>query len=86
MPTISIVFDLPESNDGYRFTVEALGHAAAASGDGMDIEVVRTVELAAGRPIGDGVVLGPGSPYDAPAAVEALATRARREGIPLVGT
>lgn len=86
MSTISIVFDLPEANESRRFTVDALGHAAAALGDAVTIEVVRTAELAGGRPTGDGVLLGPGSPYDSPAAVEALATRARAEGFPLVGT
>lgn len=86
MPTISVVFDLPEANAGYRFTVDALAHAAAAVDGDVAVEVIRSADLAGGRAPGDGVLLGPGSPYEAPAAVESLATKARREGVPLVGT
>ena len=86
MPSISVVFDLPAAGAGFRFTVEGVRHAVDGRRAELAVDVIRTAELAAGRAVGDGILLGPGSPYDEPRAVEDLATRARREGIPLVGT
>jgi CTP synthase (UTP-ammonia lyase) len=80
---ITLLMDLPPDNDSHRFTVEALDHAIAA----LDAPVrVRIVHTDAVDDLGDGVVIGPGSPYlDAAAAEQAIQT-AREKGLPLVGT
>jgi hypothetical protein len=75
--------DLDASDPSYRFTVDALGHAVGRDGRDVSVDVVRTDSI--GR-LGHGVMIGPGSPYRDPDAVETVIERARRLGIPLVGT
>jgi len=80
---ITVLMDLPETNDSHRYTIDALGHAIAATGAPITFSVVHTDS----RPrLRDGVVIGPGSPYRDPAAAEAAIQTAREKGIPLVGT
>jgi len=63
--------------------VAALSHAVARRGNTVDVSVERTDSI--GR-LGHGVMIGPGSPYRDPDATESVIERARRLGIPLVGT
>jgi CTP synthase (UTP-ammonia lyase) len=80
---ITVLMDLPADNDSHRFTVDALDHAIAA----LDAPIlVRVLHTDAVDDLGDGVVIGPGSPYlDAAGAEDAIQT-AREKGLPLVGT
>ena len=80
---ITVLMDLPADNDSHRFTVDALDHAIAALDAPVSVRVVHTDAV---DDLGDGVVIGPGSPYrDAGAAEQAIQT-AREKGLPLVGT
>ncbi len=80
---ITVLMDLPADNDSHRFTVDALDHAIAALDAPVSVRVVHTDAV---DDLGDGVVIGPGSPYlDAAAAEQAIQT-AREKGLPLVGT
>ena len=81
--TITVLMDLPPSQAYHQATVAALGHAADALGVGVDVRVVTTDAIGA---LGDGVVIGPGSPYREPMAVENVIRQARERGLPLVGT
>lgn len=81
--TITVLIDLPAAHAYHRATVDAIGHAADALGAGVSLDVVRTDALG---PLGHGVVIGPGSPYRDPQAVESVIRAAREQGIPLVGT
>ena len=81
--SITVLMDLPESNDSHRYTVAALGHAIAATRTDVTFAVARTDS---GATLGDGVVIGPGSPYREPAFAEAAIRTAREKGLPLVGT
>ena len=82
-PTITVVMDLAPDRPYHRATVAAIGHAADAAGVAVDVQVVTTDAVGA---LGDGVVIGPGSPYREPAAVERVIRGARERGLPLVGT
>ena len=75
--------DLGEADLSYRLTVAALDHAIAYRDLPVDVVVERTDSI--GR-LGHGVMIGPGSPYRDPDATESVIERARRLGIPLVGT
>ncbi|HMK11245.1 MAG TPA: hypothetical protein VK461_06670 [Acidimicrobiales bacterium] len=81
--SITVLMDLPADNDSHRFTVDALAHAVAAVGAPVQVTIVRTDVIG---DLGDGVVIGPGSPYRDPAAAEQAIQTARARGIPLVGT
>jgi CTP synthase (UTP-ammonia lyase) len=80
---VTVLMDLPADDPSHRFTIEALDHAVATTGADVQVAVVRTDALGS---LGDGVVIGPGSPYLDPAAAESAIETARRNGIPLVGT
>jgi CTP synthase (UTP-ammonia lyase) len=80
---ITVLMDLPSDNDSHRFTLDALDHAIAALDAPVSVRVVRTDEVDA---LGDGVVVGPGSPYRDPGAAEHAIQTAREKGLPLVGT
>ena len=82
-PTITVLMDLPPEQAYHRATVAALEHAADALGAAVDVHVVTTDAIGA---LGDGVVIGPGSPYRDPMAVESVIRQARERGLPLVGT
>ena len=83
MKRISVIFDLPEDNVGFANTMDAISHAIADRGAEVAVDLYRTDAIG---PLGDGVVIGQGSPFRDPHAAEAVITRARVEGIPLVGT
>ena len=79
--TITVAMDLPSDRSYHRATIEAIGLAVdpfgpTRRGSGRDNGSHH------GR--GDGVVVGPGSPYRGPDAVDDLIRRARERGIPLV--
>ena len=81
--SITVLMDLPTDNASHRFTVDALRHAIAALDAPADVQIVPTDAITA---LGDGVVVGPGSPYRDPSAAEQAIQTAREKGIPLVGT
>ena len=85
---ISLVIDSPPSAPYHRATLAALSDAAAARAPNAEIRVVRTPEIddAFLTSPGDGIVIGPGSPYDRPDLAEAAIRTARERGVPLVGT
>jgi CTP synthase (UTP-ammonia lyase) len=80
---ITVLMDLPEANDSFRYTVEALDHAIVASHADVAVRVVPTDAIGE---LGHAVVIGPGSPYRDPRAAEEVIRTAREKGIPLVGT
>ena len=84
-PTITVLIDLPAADPSHRATVTALGHAVEASGRPIELRLVGTGAVVVDD-LGDGVVIGPGSPYRDPAAAEAVIRSARERGVPLVGT
>ena len=75
--------DLSEEDASFRYTCDALDHAVAAASADVMVRVVHTDAIDA---LGDGVVIGPGSPYRDAAAAEDVIRTAREKGIPLVGT
>jgi hypothetical protein len=80
---LTVLIDLDATDPSHHYTVTALEHAIAGSGKAVDVAIVRTDSI--GR-LGHGVMIGPGSPYRDPVATETVIERARRSGIPLVGT
>ncbi|HTN80985.1 MAG TPA: hypothetical protein VMK16_15015 [Acidimicrobiales bacterium] len=81
--SITVLMDLPAGDESHRCTIDALEHAIAAVGAPTTVTIVRTDAV---EDLGDGVVIGPGSPYRDPAAAEQAIQTARERGIPLVGT
>ena len=73
----------PSDNDSFRYTVDALDHAIPR----LPL-MSRCASCAPTRStrLGNGVVIGPGSPYRDAAAAEEVIRTAREKGIPLVGT
>lgn len=88
MATISIVMDLPDSARYHWATVAALGHAVERLDADVTLAVVGTdrIDDAFIASPGDGVVMGPGTPYLHPDRAEAVVQSARERGVPLVGT
>ncbi len=86
--TISVLIDLPAEQAYHAATVTALDHAIVAGGHRADVRVVptATIDDAVVADPGDGVVVGPGSPYDEPERVLEVILGARERGVPLVGT
>lgn len=82
-PTITVLIDLPSTQRFHRATLDAIDHAAAQLGVAVDVNVVGTDAIGS---LGDGVVIGPGSPYRDPLAAEAAIETAREKGLPLVAT
>ena len=88
MPAITVLIDSPPNAPYHVATLDALRHAidavdAPAGGTSFAIDVVQTDAIGS---IGDGVVLGPGTPYNDPRAAEDVVTSARARGVPLVAT
>ena len=80
---ITVLMDLPADNESHRFTLDALDHAIAALDAPVSVRIVHTDAV---DDLGDGVVIGPGSPYRDAAAAEHAIQTAREKGLPLVGT
>ena len=80
---ITLLIDLPSERPFHVATIAALRHAIEARGADVAVDVAPTDRIGA---LGDGVVMGPGTPYRDPAAAERAIARARQEGIPLVAT
>ena len=84
---ISLVMDLPDRNPSAAATLQAMDHAMTAVGTG-ELRRVRTAQIDADfvAAPGDGVFIGPGSPYEFPRRADDVITSARARGVPLVGT
>ncbi len=80
---VSVLMDLPDSDPSHRFTLDAVAHAIDDAGTDVRVAVVTTDAVG---PLGDGIVIGPGSPYRDPRAAEDVIEDARKRGVPLVGT
>jgi CTP synthase (UTP-ammonia lyase) len=91
MVAVRVVIDLPDGHAYHRATLEAVKHAAQATGITARVVVVPTIEVdddflaGVGRP-GNGVIIGPGTPYRNPDAAHEVIRLARERGVPLVGT
>ncbi|MEO1062040.1 MAG: hypothetical protein AAFZ07_11520 [Actinomycetota bacterium] len=88
MVRIDVVFDASSGSPYRAPTLRAVTDAAAHLGVHVTVDVVPTVTvddryLAA---LPDAVVIGPGTPYDAPDRAEEVIRTARERGVPLVGT
>ncbi len=79
--TITYLSDLPEAHRFHQATLAALQHATSSGEHDVSVEVVRTDAI--GR-LGDAVLVGPGSPYRDPTAVERVVASARERGLPLL--
>ena len=86
--TISVLVDLPETQQYLTATMAALEHSATATNINIDAQLIRTDTITPAfiEHPGDAVVLGPGSPYLRPDLAEEVIRSAREKGIPLVGT
>ncbi|MEM9562158.1 MAG: hypothetical protein AAGA93_06060 [Actinomycetota bacterium] len=86
--TISVLIDLPTEQAYHAAMLTALDHAIVAGDRPVDVRVVptATIDDALIADPGDGVVVGPGSPYDEPERVLEVILGARERGVPLVGT
>ncbi|MEZ5233227.1 MAG: hypothetical protein AB7W59_20465 [Acidimicrobiia bacterium] len=82
-PTISVLIDLPADHRFHDATLDAIRHAGDHLGRSIDVEVVTTDRIGS---LHDGIVIGPGSPYRDPAAVEDVIRRARLAAVPLLAT
>jgi len=78
--------DVPAGTPYHEPTLEALDHAAGALGASLSVNVVKTESITPSyfEEMPDGVVIGPGTPYNAPLAAEDVIGAARQRGIPLV--
>jgi len=79
---------LPETQLYYVATMAAVDHALAQADLTAEVMVVRTDTIDSDfvEQPGDGVLVGPGSPYERPDLAEDVIRSARERGIPLVGT
>ena len=86
---VTVVIDLPADHRYHEATLAALGHASAASGIPIDVQVVPTDTIRNAARVaspGSAVVIGPGSPYRDPELVYEVVRKARERNVPLVGT
>ncbi len=80
-----LVIDLPANHEYHRASVAAIEHASA--GLSASIESVRTNELTGSlTDLGNGVLIGPGAPYENPSAANEAIRQAHKHKIPLVAT
>jgi hypothetical protein len=77
-----VIIDSPSTAPYHRATIEALAHAIETRHD-IEVTVTRSDRIVS---LGDGVVLGPGTPYNDPEAAEEVCATARERGLPLVAT
>ena len=86
---IHVLIDLAADHPYHAATINALRDASTYLELTPEIRVVRTDEVgdidAIVRP-GNGVVIGPGSPYRDQEAAHTVVRAARERGVPLVGT
>lgn len=85
---LNVVIDSPPTAPYHRATLRALDHAITEAAAGVSVRVVRTPDIDAAfvaQP-GDGLLIGPGAPYDHPRGAEDVIRSARTRGIPLVAT
>ena len=81
---LTVLLDSDPADRFHRATLAALRHAIDASAiPDTTVDIMRTDEIGV---LGDGVVIGPGSPYRDARAAEHVVHTAREQGIPLVGT
>jgi CTP synthase (UTP-ammonia lyase) len=87
-PVITVLVDLAPAQAYRVATLDALKQAQAATGIAAEVRVVPTATISDDliEAPGDGVLVGPGSPYDNPEGVLDVIRAARIGGIPLVGT
>jgi hypothetical protein len=78
-----VLIDHPPQHRFHVATLDAIRHATQHVGGEFSVEVVRTDHVGA---LGDGLVIGPGTPYRDPTSAEQAITEARQRGIPLVAT
>ena len=85
---LSNVLDSPATAPYHVATLDAVGHAIGAAGADIGVRVGRTPDIDGAflEQPGDGVFIGPGSPYDVPLAADELIRSARERGLPLVAT
>ena len=85
---IDVVFDVPATSPYHRQTVEAVRHAGTGANVDVEVNVVTTPEVNDRylSSLPDGVVIGPGTPYEVPDGAETVVRTARERGLPLVGT
>lgn len=85
---IVVLMDLDPKAKYHTATLAAIDHAATALGFATAIRASRTDERDLDRQLAhaDGIVVGPGSPYEDEEAVWDTVRSARERGIPLVGT
>jgi len=85
---VDVVFDVADGSAYYGPTLDALDHAAGASGIETEVRVVRTDTIGDAwfADLPDAVLIGPGTPYRNPPAAELVIMTARERNIPLVGT
>ena len=91
MIAVSVLIDLPAGQAYHRATLEAVEHAAQATGISAGSVVVPTADVDDGFLAGVGrrgtaVIIGPGTPYRNPDAAHEVIRLARERGVPLVGT
>ena len=80
---IKVLMDLPSAHTYHQATVAAITHAIDAVGGDVVVSVGPTDRSAT---LGEGVVIGPGSPYRRPDLAELHIRQARENGVPLVAT
>ena len=81
--SVTVVMDLPTDHEYHRATIDAIDHAVAALRADVVVRLETTDDTTG---IGDGFVIGPGSPYRDPNAAEEIIRFARERGVPLVAT
>lgn len=85
MARIVVLIDLPPSQRYHRATLAALAHAAVRLGVTPEVDVQPSDALDPSS-LGDGVVIGPGTPYRQPEVAHEAIRTARERGVPLVAT
>lgn len=85
---IVVVMDLDPKANYHTATIAAIDHASTALGFGTAVRAIRTAERDLDKQLAraDGIVIGPGSPYQDEQAVWDTVRGAREKGVPLVGT
>jgi CTP synthase (UTP-ammonia lyase) len=85
---VHVLIDLPKGHPYRVATIDALAHAAVHAGIDPEIREIPTDQIDDHflADLGDGVIIGPGSPYTNPEGAHEVIRSARQRGVPLVGT